>query len=402
MSLSHLCTIVCLFFGSALVNAQELYHLPENKSPRWISFENPEGKKGAGAMENKGAKGHPADRIMPGETVDLVNYAGSGTVTRIWLTLSQRTPEMLRSLRIDMYWDGSEKPAVSAPIGDFFGCGLGLRVPFESALFSDPEGRSFNCIIPMPFRENARITITNDHPETYTTLFYDVDILLEEHDEDALYFHTYWSRDLKTDLGEDFEILPKIEGAGRFLGTNIGLITDSLYQNTWWGEGEAKIYLDGDDEFATLVGTGTEDYVGTAYGQGEFDHMYQGSLITDPERRIYAFYRYHIPDPVWFYEDIKVTIQQMGGAPGKKVMELVENGAELIPVTVSNEKGNFKLLEMDPVPQLGDPDMPKGWTNFYRRDDVSATAYFYLNAPASSLPVLGDKESRTANLPSRN
>uniref|UniRef100_UPI0026EA3C06 DUF2961 domain-containing protein n=1 Tax=Mesonia mobilis TaxID=369791 RepID=UPI0026EA3C06 len=117
---------------SLALSAQELYDLPKNEKTRWISFENINAKKGAGAKENKGAKGHPFERIPAGESVDLVNIEGSGIIKRIWLTHSDHlTPEMLRSLKIEMFWDGEEKPAVSVPLGDFFGIGLGKSVPFE-------------------------------------------------------------------------------------------------------------------------------------------------------------------------------------------------------------------------------------------------------------------------------
>lgn len=391
--------LVCSGF---ILEAQELFQMPKGQETRWVSFENISGKKGIGGQENQGAKGHAFDYIKAGESKEIVNIEGSGTIRRIWLTLSRRSPEMLRSLRIEMYWDGSEKPAVSAPIGDFFGVGLGLRVPFESALFSDPEGRSFNCFIPMPFRESARITITNDSKEDYTILFYDVDILMEQHEKDMLYFHTYWSRSLATTLGKDFEILPRLEGAGRFLGTNIGILTNPLYEDTWWGEGEVKVYLDGDAAFPSLVGSGTEDYVGTAYGQGTFDHQYQGSLIADPDKGQFAFYRYHIPDPVFFYKNIKVSIQQIGGAPIEKLLQLQKNGARLQAISIHAGLDFVKLLEGEQAIDLNDPDLPKGWTNFYRQDDVSAAAYFYLNKPSSNLPTIGNLQNRTAQLPSKN
>lgn len=390
-----------LFLNCTLLRSQELFQLPEGKQTRWVSFENTSGQKGAGGRENQGAKGHAFDHIKAGESVDLVDLEGSGTVRRIWLTLSNRSPEMLRSLRIEMFWDGSRKPAVSAPLGDFFGVGLGQRLPFESALFSDPEGRSFNCFIPMPFKKSAKITIFNDSDEDLIALFYEVDILLEEHGEGMLYFHTYWSRALETALGEDFEILPAVEGAGRFLGTNIGVLTNERYEDTWWGEGEVKIYLDGDGEFPTLVGTGTEDYIGTAYGQGTYDHLYQGSLIADPETGRFAFYRYHIPDPVYFYENIKVAIQQIGGAPKEKAIQFIEDGTALKPVSIHNGLEFIKLLEREQPTGLNSPDLPKGWTNFYRRDDVSATAYFYLDKPANSLPPIGDLQNRTVRLPAK-
>ena len=386
---------------SLTLSAQELYDLPKNEKTRWISFENISAKKGAGAKENKGAKGHPFERIPAGESVDLVNIEGSGIIKRIWLTHSDHlTPEMLRSLKIEMFWDGEEKPAVSVPLGDFFGIGLGKSVPFESALFSDPEARSFNCVIPMPFKDGARITVTNEADRRLDMIFFDVNLIMKEHKEkELLYFHAYWNRELKTELGKDFTILPKVEGKGRFLGTNIGIFTDKRYENTWWGEGEVKIYLDGDTDLPTLAGSGTEDYVGTAYGQGTYNHQYQGSLVADAEEGAYAFYRYHIPDPIYFYNDIKVTIQQMGGAPKAKVRALVnENGAELIPVTVDKAPNFVRLLEMKNPPKLNDEDFPDGWTNFYRSDDVSATAYFYLNKPSNDLPQLQPVEVRVKDI----
>ncbi|MEZ4991949.1 MAG: glycoside hydrolase family 172 protein [Saprospiraceae bacterium] len=387
-----------LSFAGNQLHGQELFQMPIGKQTRWVSFENRSGQKGAGGLENRGAKGHAFDHIKAGGSIDLVNMEGSGTVRRIWMTISQRDPEMLRSLRLEMFWDGSDKPAVSAPLGDFFGEGLGQKVPFESALFADPEGRSFNCFVPMPFREGARITISNDADKDLIAIFYDVDILLEEHQADMLYFHTYWSRSLETALAEDFEILPQVEGAGRFLGTNIGVLTNEAYEDTWWGEGEVKIYLDGDQEEPTLVGSGTEDYIGTAYGQGTYDHLYQGSLIADSKTGQFAFYRYHIPDPVFFDNNIKVTIQQIGGAPKDRVIKFLAKGVELQPISIHNDLVFTKLLEREQPLDLKDPDLPQGWTNFYRRDDVSATAYFYLDQPTNTLPAIGDLQNRTAQL----
>lgn len=386
--------------GSFPAISQEIYEMPEEKRvTRWTSFENQEGKKGSGGMENQGAKGHAFDRIPAGERIDLVNIKGSGVINRIWLTVNDRSPEMLRSLRIEVFWDGRKKPAVSVPLGDFFGIGLGRRVAFESAFFTDPEGRSFNCFIPMPFKEEARISIVNDSGKDLNALFYDVNLVKTDHNEkEILYFHAYWNRDSKTGLKEDFKVLPRVEGKGRFLGTNIGVLTNQMYEDTWWGEGEVKIYLDKDTEYPTLVGSGTEDYIGTAWGQGTFDHLYQGSLIADKEEGVFAFYRYHILDPVYFYDDIKVTIQQIGGAPKEKVRELMAKGAELIPLTVDHAPHFTRLLEMSDPPDIGDPEFPEGWTNFYRRDDVSSTAYFYLDKPANNLPALEEVDKRVERL----
>ena len=391
---------IFIFLFAGNVSSQSLYEMLDNGRTRWTSFENQKGDKGKGGMENRGAKGHAFDIVPAGTSKTLLSVEGSGVIHRIWITTRNRSPKMLRSLKIEMFWDNAEKPAVSAPFGDFFGVGLGLRIPFECALFSDPEGRSFNCFIPMPFQKKAEIVLTNESDENLDLTFYDINYTISETpDKNALYFHCYWNRELRTELGKDFEILPRVEGKGRFLGTNIGVKEDPDYNGTWWGEGEVKIYLDGDSDYPTLVGTGTEDYIGTAWGQGLFSHQYQGCLIADKEKGLWAFYRYHIPDPVYFYNDCKVTIQQMGGETKPKVIELINQGAELMPVTIS-KKGKFtKLLEMDPVPDLKDENLHEGWTNFYRQDDVSAAAYFYLDKPENNLPKLSSKETRTADLP---
>jgi hypothetical protein len=182
---------------------------------------------------------------------------------------------------------------------------------------------------------------------------------------------------------------------------NMGIITDPVYQKSWWGEGEVKIYLDGDRDLPTLNGTGTEDYIGTAWGQGVFAHHYQGCLVADEATRQWAFYRFHIPDPVYFQQECKVTIQIMGGDMLNKVREYKKNGATLIPVTISTDNGFIKLLEQNPVPDLMDTKLPEGWTNFYRQDDVSATVYFYLDKPVNELLPLVPRSERIAALPEK-
>src|SRR5262249_40953488 len=154
----------------------------------------------------------------------------------------------------------------------------------------------------------------------------------KSHTDDVLYFHAFWTRVVKPELKKDFAILPAVNGKGRYLGMNMGVITDPVYQKSWWGEGEVKIYLDGDKDLPTLNGTGTEDYIGTGWGQGVFAHQYQGCLVADEAQRQWAFYRYHVPDPVYFQQRCEVTIQVMGGDMLPKVREYVKNGAPLVPV----------------------------------------------------------------------
>jgi len=367
-----------------------LYGKPNGIQTRWASFENPKAEKGRGGTTNRGAKGRAFQVLAPGASLTLLDIKGSGTVCRIWLTFNDRSPQGLRSLRLDMFWDDAATSAVSAPLGDFFGIGLGQRRPFESALFSDPEGRSFNCSIPMPFRTGARIVVTNEG-EQAQMFFYDVNCLMNVDHADSLYFHAHWRRESPNELGRDFTILPQVMGVGRYLGCNIGVITNPVYGEEWWGEGEAKVWLDGDTDYPTLCGTGAEDYIGSAWGQGEFAHRSQGCTVADKENRQWCFYRYHIDDPVFFEHDCRVAIQTIGGSGILGAIELQKSGAPMIPVSLTGfASREFQCL----LDEAGEIDLTtrgeEHWCNFYRQDDWSSTAYFYLDRPENDLPPLAN------------
>lgn len=377
-----------------------LYEKPKGVKTRWISFENTTTERGKAALENKSAKGHAFDNVRPGETKTLLDIQTSGSIRKIWLTINDRSPEMLRGLKLEMYWDGSERPAVSAPLGDFFGISLGRRVQFECALFSDPEGRSFNCFIPMPFRTAARVTLTNELDRPLPLLFYDIDVLIDEqHSDDVLYFHTHWRREAPNSLGQDFDILPWVPGAGRFLGCNFGVITDSQYEGSWFGEGEVKAWF-GKDAHPTLCGTGTEDYIGTGWGQGKYIHRTQGCSIADDANGHWAFYRYHVDDPVYFDDGCRIVIQTIGGAGKGKTIKLQNAGVPLIPISLHplSERGFIPLLELDPPQDIREEHFEECWCNFWRQDDWSVTAYFYLDQPGGCLPDLQPVHERIANL----
>jgi hypothetical protein len=393
---------------ATILSAQELYKAPApSTKTKWISPENISGKQGAGGKSNQGAKGSAFLTVKAGEQLVMMDVKGAGIIRRMWLSGTiPRSEEQRRMVRIDMYWDGSKKPAVSAPIGDFFGLGLGLSVPYKNALFSNPEGRSFNFTIPMPYRTGAKVVITNES-SAHALVWYDINYTEEKVPDDALYFHAYWNRDMHTALGTDHVILPQVNGKGRFLGTNIGVIGDSAYRNTWFGEGEVKVYLDGDKQLPTLAGTGTEDYIGTGWGQGEYQDQYQGSLVSDSKNDVYAFYRYHVPDPVYFQHDCKVTIQQIGNTSVKNLREMLAKGIQLKPVWVFKQGSNADifnlqgnppeqvlLLDRPDIKGINDPvfDKEAFGANFYRSDDVSSVAYFYLNKPFSNLPEMKDKQ----------
>lgn len=399
---------------SLLVNAGELYQAPPSGThTRWVSPENPTGAKGAGGQLNRGAKGMAFIVVKPGETATLADIRGAGIIHRLWLSGTiPRNAEQRRLVRLEMYWDGAPTPAVAAPIGDFFGVGLGLLVPFENALCSSPEGRSYNVTIPMPYRKGAKVQIVNES-KAHALVWYDINYTeVNKHRRDVMYFHAAWRRETRTELGKDFTLLPTVRGKGRYLGANIGVIGGPEYHGTWFGEGEVKVYLDGDTTLPTLAGTGTEDYIGSGWGQGEYHGRLHGSLVSDDTNDLYAFYRFHLDDPVFFHDDCRVTLQQMGNTSTERVREMLAKGAELKPVWVLDVSGDIMnltgaapgihlLLDRNDLPAFNDPKHPQGGCNFYRRDDVSATAYFYLDRPENGLPPLASSEARMWDLKER-
>jgi len=197
---------------------------------------------------------------------------------------------------------------------------------------------------------------------------------------------------------QDFEVLPTVKGKGRFLGMSVGVLADKKYETTWWGEGEVKIYLDGDTKYPTINGTGTEDYIGTGWGLGSYSNQYQGCPIASDSLNQYNFYRWHLPDAMYFNTDIRVTLQQIGGGDYALVKKLVAAGVPLEPISVATEKGFVRLYELKPVPTINDESFPNGWVNFYRVDDYTAVSYFYLNKTSSTFPTLPKQEIRIKGL----
>lgn len=388
--------IGCISSASSEQQAGALawYQMPEAcLQTRWYTYENRGGEKGSGGKDNFGRKGAPVAPIPAGETLVLMDVKGSGTIRRIWSTLHDRSPKAVRSLKIQIYWDGAETPAVNVPWSDFFCHALGQMTAFENACFSSPEGRSFNCFIPMPFKKSAKVLLVNESDED-NYIYYELDCTLgDSHDDNMLYFHSYWRRGNYTQLRKDMDILPEVKGRGRFLGCNIGTRLHPSCQNFWWGEGEVKIYLDGDEQYPTLCGTGTEDYIGTAYGQGVFDNAYQGNQFMSGEGdpKAYGYYRFHIPDPVYFYSDIRVTIQILGGPLYKELLKALDEDSSLRFMKAGKSGEYYTREELD-----ADPGR---FEVMERIDDVCATAYWYMDRPENGLPPLVDVTERIKDLP---
>ena len=385
--------IILLFPLSS--KSQQIFSFPQNKTESTIStFENVNGVRSSGGKTNFSAKGNAFESIKAGASKTLLDISGPGTIQRMWFTLQDRSPKMLRSIRLRIFWDNESEPAVDVPLGDFFGFGLSKITKMENYLFSSAEGRSFNCFIPMPFRKGAKVEVINESSQDIEAFFFDIDFVKTKKQEDnALYFHAFWTRKSGLQLGNNFVFLPTISGKGRFLGVNMGVMTSKGYGNSWWGEGEVKMFIDNDEKYPTWNGTGAEDYAGTAWGMGTFNNKFQGCTVADEKRGQFAFYRFHVPDEIYFNENFRAEIQEIGGAPRNVVRKMKKKNIPLNIISVSGPNGFFRLLD-EPI-DIESSEFPDGWVNFYRTDDYSATSYFYLDSPVHHLENLPAASERT-------
>jgi hypothetical protein len=350
---------------------------PEIQS-RAITAENPTGAPGAGGQEGDGRKGLPCLwNLEKDQVYTFAEINGPGAIRHIWITVQNTGPAKMRNLILRFYWDGQETPSVEAPLTDFFGVCHGRTAPFESAMVKMPEGKGFNSYFLMPFAKKAKLTVCNETGEDAGMFFYQVDYTVGDPvTAETPYFHAQFRRTLDTRLAEDFVILDGIEGKGRFLGVNGGLIDRFAGKGVWWGEGEVKMFIDDDEKFPTICGTGSEDYVGSGWGLGQFDMQEFGAPLIDG--KFISWYRFHLRDPIYFSKRIKVTIQQLGNDGSMEPADPEGRLKEFI------ERGEYRK------------DRPGG--NFERVDDVCSTAYWYQTLPTKPFPPFPDRKLRTAKL----
>jgi len=300
----------------------------------------------------------------------LADIDGPGVIRRIWMTFMAAPPQQMRGVWLEVFYDGATEPSVSVPCLDFFGVPHGRPVAFASALTAMQEGRGFNSWLPMPFRRQVRLELTNSssHP---AILYYEVDYTLQHELPVHLgYLHAAFRRENPTVMRRDFVIVEGLDGPGRFLGCNIGVrVIDA---GDWYGEGEVKVYKDGDAVLPTMCGTGLEDYVGSAWGLGAHHAPFGGAplVVGEPEHPDFVgLFRWHLPDPIMYASDLRVTIQQIGArffAAGQE--------AELEAYERTNP----------PAGQGWFRDVGPGilaWGLAERIDDYCATAYVYCTEP---------------------
>ena len=241
---------------------------PSHMKSRSISGENPTGAPGAGGAATSGTGAHaarslgqgwkisPSIALPAGQTVILADVTGPGVLQHFWLSIP---PEWWRSLVIRMYWDGAVLPSVEVPLGDFFGLGWATYAPLFSKYVVSAPYCALNTYWPMPFHQEARVTLENVTDQD-GILYYYIDYSVGAIPGDAMLFHTTWRRSNPVEAG--MHTVLDVKASGKYVGTYMAV---GVGHPGWWGEGEFKFYIDDDIEFPTICGTGTEDFFGGAW-----------------------------------------------------------------------------------------------------------------------------------------
>lgn len=297
---------------------------------RSISPENFSGDKGKGGMATDGTgaraardlgrgwKVSPSVAIEPGQTFELANIQGSGAIQQIWMTPTGNW----RFSILRVYWDDQPHPSIECPVGDFFASGWGRYAQLSSLAVCVNPGSAFNSYWEMPFRKRCRMTMTNLADERMV-LYYQINYTLTDVPEDAGYFHAQFRRLNPLPYKSVYTLLDGVQGQGHYAGTYMAW---GVNNSGWWGEGEIKFYIDGDDPYPTICGTGTEDYFCGSYNfenretqqYQEFTTPYSGlHQVLRPDgvyrsQTRFGLYRWHIADPIRFQRDLRVTIQALG------------------------------------------------------------------------------------------
>src|SRR5215469_269448 len=269
--------------------------------------------------------------VAVGQSATILDVKGAGVVTHLWFTIASDDQHHLKYLVLRAWWDGESSPSIEAPIGDFFGLGLGEYFTYQSALLAVAPVKALNSYFAMPFASAARITVTNEGKKKTDALYFAADYVnLDSLPGDVARFHAQyrqaapakgWTDNWGNEYGDDINGKKNLNGEGNYVfldatghGHFVG-VTQAVEQNQefWFGEGDDMIFIDG-DAMPTINGTGTEDYYNGAWdfnGQ-PFAYMHNGApYIVDAERigGRYCLYRWHSESPIAFEKSIRVTIE---------------------------------------------------------------------------------------------
>ena len=325
-------------FNGVDMNLGNLSRLSDAKT-RSISPENFTGARGKGGMADpsldsgkrnvanawhaakdlgKGWKVNPFIEIKSNETITIAEIEGPGAIQHIWMTPTGNW----RFSILRFYWDDEAEPSVEVPVGDFFGMAFNEYAQLNSLAVTVNPGSAFNCYWKMPFRKKCKVTMENLNHAESMRLYYQVDYTLTEIGQDEAYFHAQFRRSNPT-TGSIHTLVDNIKGKGQYVGCYMAW---NVNNNAWWGEGEIKFFMDGDTQYPTINGTGTEDYFCGSYNfensktkqYQEFSTAYAGlHQVIRPDglyksQQAFGMYRWHIMDPIRFDKDLRITIQDLG------------------------------------------------------------------------------------------
>jgi hypothetical protein len=270
-------------------------------------------------------------RLAAGETLTLLDDSGPGMITHIWITLTDDNPDNLKALVLRMYWDGETSPSVEAPLGDFFGLGLGEYFLYHSIPLAVGPERALNCFFTMPFNKSARITLTNESDHQVHAVFFNIDYQIYSHAlaSDMLYFHAQYRQatpakgvtnewksngdpladEKKNPSGEANYVWMEARGRGHFVGVTMSVLQN---QDDWWGEGDDMFFIDG-AATPSINGTGSEDYFLGAFGFGQTAFSYDlfGAPVKGGQSAgsRSSVYRFHLDSPIPFTKSMRATIE---------------------------------------------------------------------------------------------
>ena len=270
-------------------------------------------------------------RMEAGETLTVFEEPGPGVITHLWFTIGSGEKSHLKKLVLRMYWDNESTPSVEAPIGDFFGLGLGEYFTFQSFPLAVGSSKALNSYFPMPFQKMGKITITNEGKLPVDNLYYNIDYRAYKNPlpAETLYFHAQyrqcapcqgWTNQWSSNGDKFVDTKPNLDGEGNYVwmeavgrGHYVG-VTMSVLQNQddWWGEGDDMFFIDG-EKLPSINGTGSEDYFQGAWGFGDqpFSYLMFGAPVKGAELAgsRSSVYRFHLESPITFTKSLRATIE---------------------------------------------------------------------------------------------
>jgi D-arabinan exo alpha-(1,3)/(1,5)-arabinofuranosidase (non-reducing end) len=311
---------------------------------RSVCPENPTGEKGKGGM----AVPNPADPDLPfskaasdlgqgwkvrpfvkprsGETITIMDVDGPGIIEHIWMATEENWAGNGRACILRFYWDDEVTPSIEVPMTDFFAVGHDIFARVNSLAVVVNPTSALNCYWPMPFRKHARVTFTNESDKALSLMTYQITYTLAEIPPHAGFLHAQWRRAVTDRSFPMHTLLEGIKGQGRYVGT---FLAWAQLSDGWFGEGEMKFFIDGDTQFPTINGTGTEDYFGGSYGFPEiYSTPYSGCTLRHANENgptKWSLYRWHLMDPINFNHDLRVDIQALGWWPNGKYQPLADD-----------------------------------------------------------------------------